>query len=354
VLLEDHCQPNMKSNFSHLPRAIEVHPLQILARCVFGRGSHRRPARRRGNSVGFFNHRILAHLLLLCTFGLHAQADTKGGGPSLQCSAAAANSAWQLARTDPAALMQKASQNELVNSYGKHPLLRYRLRKITAKTDTTKEIVETLDGGVARLLAEQNHPLTPEQEQAELQRLHTLASDPARQAHRRRHENRDAAQLTEIMRLLPAAFIYRYAGAQQTPGGTAIRLTFEPNPKFSPPDLVARILTGIRGEVWIDPSQLRVVQITGNLFRHVNYGWGLLGVLDPGGRISITQAKTPAGGWQMSHLVLSFQGKALLLKTLQVNVDETAWSYHRVPADWHYQDAVRWLMYRDFSITPAP
>lgn len=342
----------MKSSFLHLPRTIEVHPPRILASRVPRSVSDRSAAPRRIHSTGFFRHRILACLLLLCPLALHAQTDTKSG-PSVQNSLASADSAWQLARTDPAALMQKASQNELANSYGKHPLLRYRLRKITAKSDTTKEIVETLDGGVARLIAEQNHPLTPEQEQAELQRLHTLASDPARQAHRRHHENRDAAQLSEIMRLLPAAFIYRYAGAQQTPGGTAIRLTFEPNPRFSPPDLEARILTGIRGEVWIDPAQLRVVQITGNLFRPVNYGWGLLGALDPGGRLSITQAKTPAG-WQMSHLILSFQGKALLLKTLQVNVDETAWNYHPVPPGWHYQDAVRWLMHHDFSITPAP
>ncbi|HET9086057.1 MAG TPA: hypothetical protein VFN53_00885 [Acidobacteriaceae bacterium] len=257
--------------------------------------------------------------------------------------------AWNLARVDPAALMQQASYNELANSYGKHPLLRYRLRKVTAKTDTTKEIVETLDGGVARLIAEQNHPLTPEQERVEFDRLHALGGDPAIQAHRKRREARDAAQLAEMMRLLPVAFLYRYAGAQSTPWGPAIRLIFEPNPKFSPPDLESRILTGIRGEVWIDPSDKRVAQISGELFRHVDYGWGLLGVLDPGGHIAIVQRKTSVAGWQMSHLTLDLQGRAVLLKKVQVHVDETAWKYHLVPAGWHYWDAVQWLLQQTFE-----
>lgn len=249
--------------------------------------------------------------------------------------------------------MQKATQNELANSYGHHGLLRYRVRKITAKSDTTKEVVETLDGGVARLIAVRNHPLTPEQQQVEVQRLHTLIADPNIQAHRRRHEMRDAERLGEIMRLLPTAFIYRYIGAQATPHGTEIRLSFEPNPKFSPPNLEARVLTGIRGEAWIDPQQIRVARINGNLFRHVDFGWGLLGVLEPGGSITIAQSNTQAAGWQMSRLALNLQGKAVMVKTVRLNVDETASDYREVPSNWHYQNAVRWLLQQNDFPAPA-
>ncbi len=292
--------------------------------------------------------RIVTCLLPLLAIALSAQVNDARRVAIKAGSSGSAARSWRLARTDPAALMQQASRNELANSYGKHPPLRYRLRKVTAKTDTTKEIVETLDGGVARLIAEDNHPLTPEQQRAELDRLHALASDPAMEAHRQRHEMRDAAEIGEIMRLLPVAFLYRYAGAQQTPSGPAIRLSFEPNPKFSPPDLKSRVLTGIRGEAWIDPVDLRVVQISGDLFRHVDYGWGLLGVLDPGGRIAIVQRKTSAAGWRMSRLTLNLQGRAVLLKKLQIHVDETAWNYHLVPPGWHYRDAVQWLLQRNF------
>jgi hypothetical protein len=291
-------------------------------------------------------------LLIGCSLGLSAQS--KRPSSPTKPLAAATSDAWQLARSNPAALMQRASLNEMANSYAHRRLLRYRVRKVTAKSDTTKEIVETLDGGVARLIAERNAPLTVEQQQAEMARLRAVAADPEIQAHRRRHEMRDASHLSEIMRLLPTAFSYTYAGKQQTAEGTFIRLSFVPDPKFSPPDLMARVLTGIRGEAWIDPAQMRVVRITGRLFRHVNYGWGLLGVLDPGGTLSIVQTDTQAAGWQMSHLVLDLQGKAVLVKTLDLHVDETAWDHGTVPSDWHYRDAVEWLLQQNFSSVREP
>ncbi len=256
----------------------------------------------------------------------------------------AAQSARAMAQSNPEALMRKASQNDLEHSYAHHAPLRYRIRKITPKSDTTKEIVETAGGGVARLVAVDGHPLSPLQEQTEIKRLQTLEANPALQEHRRNKELHDAAQIREIMRLLPDAFLYRFVGTVATANGKLLRLTFTPNPKFSPPDLESRILTGICGDVWIDPVELRVVHIEGRLFRRVDYGWGLLGVLDPGGSILIEQSRTSAAGWQLAHLKLDFHGKALLVKSLHVATYETATDYQSVPRDWNYKDAVRWLL----------
>ncbi|HEY5253975.1 MAG TPA: hypothetical protein VIJ53_04950, partial [Acidobacteriaceae bacterium] len=221
-------------------------------------------------------------------------------------------------------------------------------------TDTTKEIVETSQGGVARLVAIRNQPLNATQIQAELQRLQELASDPAAQQHRHHNEERDAERITSVMRLLPEAFINHFEGSVEAPDGTAIRMTFEPNPHFSPPTLESRILTGIRGEIWIDPTDLRVVRIEGHLFREVDYGWGILGTLYPGGTIRIEQVKTPECGWQLSHLVLNMTGKELMLKSLRVVVDETASDYHPVPPEWKYTDAINWLLHRpEIPTTPT-
>ena len=156
------------------------------------------------------------------------------------------------------------------------------------------------------------------------------------------------------MRLLPEAFVNHFEGSVEAPNGTAIRMTFEPNPHFSPPTLESRILTGIRGEIWIDPTDLRVVRIEGHLFREVDYGWGILGTLYPGGTIRIEQVKTPECGWQLSHLVLNMTGKELMLKSLRVVVDETANDYHPVPPEWKYTDAINWLLHMaEISTTPA-
>lgn len=287
-------------------------------------------------------------LLFSLTFGSPWATGQSGPPPDTTNS-----SAWNLARSDPHALVQAAIDNELKNSYGHRSPVRYLLRKKTRNTDTTKEIVETSQGGVARLVGIDNQPLNATQTQTELQRLRELATDPAAQQHRRHNEERDAARITAVMRLLPDAFINHFEGSVQAPNGTAIRMTFEPNPHFSPPTLESRILTGIRGEIWIDPTDLRVVRIEGHLFREVEYGWGILGTLYPGGTIRIDQAKTPECGWQLSHLILNMTGKELMLKSLRIVVDETATDYHPVPPGWKYTDAIDWLLHMP-ETSPTP
>ena len=286
-------------------------------------------------------------LFFTLTFGLsRATGQTE---PSVET---ASSSAWALAKSNPHALVQAAIDNELKASYGHRPPARYLLRRKTRNTDTTKEIVETSRGGVARLIAIHNQPLNGAQTQTELQRLNELASDPAAQQHRHHNEERDAARITGVMRLLPDAFINHFEGSVQAPGGTAIRISFEPNPRFSPPTLESRILTGIHGEIWIDPTDLRVVRIEGHLFRQVDYGWGILGTLYPGGTIRIDQVKTPECGWQLSHLMLNMTGKELMLKSLRVIVDEIATDYHPVPPGWKYTDAINWLLHMPEKSTP--
>jgi hypothetical protein len=176
------------------------------------------------------------------------------------------SSVWNLAKSDPHALVQAAIENELKSTYGHRPPVRYLLRKTTRNTNTTKEIVETSQGGVARLVAIDNKPLHATQTQTELQRLQELASDPAVQQHRHRSEERDGARVTSVMRLLPDAFINHFEGSVQTPNGKAIRMSFAPNPHFSPPTLESRVLTGIRGEYGLTRQTCASFELKANYF----------------------------------------------------------------------------------------
>ncbi|MBA2679996.1 MAG: hypothetical protein H0U76_16570 [Ktedonobacteraceae bacterium] len=208
----------------------------------------------------------------------------------------------------------------------------------------TKQIVETPDGGVARLIAIGGKPLGATQSQQEITRLETLSADPTIEAHRRRDEIRDATRVQKSMQLLPTAFLYRYIGSAPTSNGPVIRLAFDPNPTFTPPDFESRVLTGIRGEIWIDPDDIRVVRIGSRIFKPVDYGWGILGTLYPGATLQIEQTKTSTCGWQLAHLALHLEGKALMFKSVHIVTDETASNYQWVPSGWTYQDAIRWLL----------
>ena len=122
--------------------------------------------------------------------------------------------------TDGTALVRRAIQNREAAAKTHGPL-RYLLRKSDDHRDTTKDIIETAQGNVSRLIAINNQPLTPGANQAELDRLHTLANHPEIQEHRHQREQKDAARVNRLMHLLPDAFLYRDQGATRAPSEQA-------------------------------------------------------------------------------------------------------------------------------------
>lgn len=247
---------------------------------------------------------------------------------------------------DPVSLVRRASQNELHSSNGHHPY-RYQLHKIDDGKITTKEIVETKDGDVARLIAINDKPLDPDADKAELDRLNNLAGHPELQEHRHKKEQEDSDRANEMIRLLPDAFLYHYEGQVDGPNGPCHRLSFKPNPNFSPPDREAEVYHGMAGELWIDKTQERMVRLDAHLIDDVNFGWGILGKLYKGGSILVEQADVGDQHWETTHMKLSLTGKALLLKSLNFQTTEDASHFEPVPAEIGYQTAIKLLLNKD-------
>jgi hypothetical protein len=156
----------------------------------------------------------------------------------LVLSPAAAFAQNATAPLDPVALVRRATQHR-VEADKTHRPLRYLLRKIDGQRDTTKDIVETSDGDVARLVAINGQPLDRQANQAELDRLNNLAGHPEIQHHRQQREQKDVERVNRLMALLPEALLYRFEGMVETPSGPCYHLSFLPNPHFEPPDIEA-------------------------------------------------------------------------------------------------------------------
>lgn len=242
----------------------------------------------------------------------------------------------------PEEAVMRASHNEMV-AHDQRPY-RFTLHKIDDGKITTKEIIETKDGDVARLIAINDKPLPPKLEAKEIQRLQTLLADPSIQEHRRKREQEDAKHANEIVRLLPTAFIYKFLGIAQGPSGPCYRLSIEPNPNFEPPDRQAAVLHGMAGEIWIDQKQERMVELNVHLVSDVDFGWGVLGKLYKGGTILVKQKDVGQDHWEQYKLRLNLTGKILMLKSLVINTKEDESNFAPVPADWTYQDAVKALL----------
>jgi hypothetical protein len=244
--------------------------------------------------------------------------------------------------SDPATLVRHASYNELHPSAPPYPV-RYVLRKQDEKGVTTKEIVPTREGDVARLIARNDKPLTPEQNQAELDRLSNLMAHPEIQEHRYKREQEDSGRADEMVRLLPDAFLYTYLDMAPGPNGPAYRLSFKPNPNFRPPDREAEVYHGMEGELWIDQGQERIVKLDAHLIADVNFGWGILGKLYKGGTLTIEQKDVGHRHWEATLMKLNLTGVALMFKPLSFQTTETSTDFQPVPLNMSYQDAIHML-----------
>jgi hypothetical protein len=247
-----------------------------------------------------------------------------------------------LAPPQAQALVERALARELRTAQDPTHPMRYRLRKSSPRLTTAKEIVETRDGDVARLVSIDDKPLSQADEQMEQARLDTLLGDPGRQRHRMQSEDEDTGIVLRLLRMLPQAYLYQYAGAGSSPAGTVERFTFRPNPNFSPPDFETQALTAMTGEIWIDAAQERVTRLEGHLQQDTDYGWGILGRLDKGGWIVIEQADVGGRQWRIARFKMQMNLR-VLFKTRNIDTMEEMTLYASVPVGLGYAQAIQML-----------
>ncbi len=220
--------------------------------------------------------------------------------------------------------------------------MRYCLRKSSPRLTSTKEILESADGDVARLFEIDDMPLSQAAEQTEQVRLDALLANPSLQQHRKQSEDSDTARAMKVLQVLPTAFLYQFAGTGTTATGMVEKFTFKPNPQFSPPDLETGVLTAMAGEIWIDPAQERVVRLAGSLQQDKDFGWGILGQLDKGGWVQIDQADVGGHQWRIVHLQLKMNGR-VLWKTKNSDSVQDYSRFSPVPAGLSYKQAIQML-----------
>lgn len=241
-------------------------------------------------------------------------------------------------RNDPVPLVRDASFNELRPSDA--PRYRYQLRKTDEKGTSVKEIIETPEGDVARLLSREDKPIAGDALQAEKDRLNNLFAHPEIQAHRHKKEQEDSGHADNFIKLLPDAFAYQYQGIVDGASGPAYRLTFVPNPKFNPPNREAEVYHGMAGELWIDVKEKRMVRFDAHIIQDVDFGWGIVGRLFKGGTILVQQKDVGGGRWEATSLNLNLTIKILMVKTMLMRTSEVSSEFTPVPPGTDYKGAI--------------
>lgn len=238
------------------------------------------------------------------------------GGPRLQAQAS----------RDPLQIVVEAVHTELAAADNDHSHWRYYDERKDQR-DTIAIAVQTRDGVVSRVIARASRPLSPAEAAAENDRVNSFIHDPAAQARQRKDGAQDDKNARDLLNLLPKAFLWRI----EREDAATTRLHFEPDPHFDPPNMQARVLSSMSGEMVVDKGQHRIETISGRLTRDVTFGFGILGRLREGGIFRVERREIAPHQWQITETHVHIEGKVLFFKNISQQQDEIQSNFTPVP-----------------------
>ena len=217
--------------------------------------------------------------------------------------------------------------NELKAQDESHSRWIYRVDREEQGEKKTKEVVQTGQGSLDRLVAVNGHLLNGKEQEDERERIENLVRNLAEQQKLEQTKRKDDEQCKKFFKMIPDALTFSYAGRE----GILIKLRYRPNPDFHPTSAEARALHQMEGEMWVHETQRRLVRIRGQLIADVRFAGGLLGHLEKGGHFNVEQHELLPGQWNLTFMEINMEGKALFFKTIAVQQKENRSDFRTVP-----------------------
>ena len=247
----------------------------------------------------------------------------------------------------------ETAANEVAILHHSDVYLRYRMHMVDPKGDQVRDVIESKDGTVARLLLRDGRALTPDEDAAERERLSDMLNSPAAYAKHVRSEESGKKMAADLVAQMPDAMIYTYAPGQpqvgQNEGAGEVVLDYQPNPEWKPTSTPAEALTGLRGRMWIDIKTRQMIRMEGEIFKPVNFGWGMLAHIYPGGKLLLEQTDAGKQRWIYKRFQEQVSVRALMVKALNIHTEIEASQFQVLASTISYQEAIRQLL-----ATPLP
>ena len=237
-------------------------------------------------------------------------------------------------------LLRRCAQHETSSlSAGLH--FQFVERTLQSWGSETRVVIETEEGRADRIVAYNDLSLGLEEQRKQQHRLEKFLGDSDARKDELNDQREEIGRRIKMAQALPDAVILQLSGKE--PNGQ-LRFRFSPNPRFDPPSRETQVYKGMQGTLWIDPASERIVQVQGDLFKDVNFGWGILGRLSKGGHYELAQTEVSPGVWRITTMNLDFHGRMLLLHTFSIMRQERSSRFAPAPPDMTYAQAVRKLL----------
>jgi len=165
-------------------------------------------------------------------------------------------------------------------------------------------------------------------DQEKYKRQHESSRERSRRiAKYRKERDQDHAMMKEMVN----AFEFKLAGEEQIDGRDTWALNATPKPGYTPANHETRVLTGMRGKLWVDQATFQWVKVEAQVVKTVSL-FGFLARVGPGTRFELEQRPVRDNLWLPVHFNMKVNASALGFISENSSEDDTYRDYRQEPA----------------------
>ena len=194
----------------------------------------------------------------------------------------------------------------------------YTLREVDEKLDShgrmkSKSIntweISVLDGSeYKKLVRRDGQPLSKEEQAAEekkyeAEKLKRAQESPSERAKRVGKYEKERQQDHAMMREMATAFVFKLVGEQTIDGHAAYVLDATPKPNYVPHSRETKVLTGMRGRLWVDKQEYQWVKVEADVIHPVSFY--AVASVSPGTKFFLEQEPVGDSVWLPKHFAVN-------------------------------------------------
>jgi hypothetical protein len=141
---------------------------------------------------------------------------------------------------------------------------------------------------------------------------------------------RDRAQTPSAIQDAAAMLDFAIAHRLVANGRSTILVTFTPKPNAKPTTRQGRLAKSFAGKIWVDEATEEVTRVEATAIDSISYGYGLLARLNEGTVVTLVRRRVEDGIWLPISIRFKGEGRALLLRKLNVDFGIEWFDYRRV------------------------
>jgi hypothetical protein len=216
------------------------------------------------------------------------------------------------------------------------PQYDYSERDRAVRGTRTYDELMILGSPYERLIAVNGAALSLEEQAAEQAKLDAVVAARQAESEQQRAERvadyeRERKRDLVFLDQLALAFEFTLVSEDELDGREVYVLKARPRADYQPPNVEAKVLTGMQGKLWIDKSTFQWVKVEARVIHPVEIG-GFLARVEPGTQFELEKMSIEDGIWLPKHFAMKSRAKILFLFSQRKVKDETYFNYRAATA----------------------